>query len=862
MSSSRPTKAPNGRKPRTNYWSATPADVFRAIGTGPSGLPEVEAARRLQLHGFNELPQQRPGWPRIFARQFRDPLSIILLVAAAMSGFVGDVNTAITIIVIVVLSAVFGFFNEYRAEKLVEDLKRSMSVRSLVIREGRSHEIDARQLVFGDLVSFYVGDIVTADVRVTDSKDLEADEAILTGESFPVEKSATPVVTTNPSPTQLSNYLFTGTVVARGSCHGVVIATGRDTEYGAISRSILHPRPENEFQRGVRSYGKMLITLALALTIAIFALNAAVGHPLLNSLLFGLAIAVGLVPELMPAIVTISLARGAKRMARSRVVVKRLVAIEDFGNMNVLCTDKTGTLTEGKIALHAVDSIDKTEANRNRLLGYSLLCNAATVGDKVVGNPMDRAIWEYAIANSLRGAAAGYEKIDEVPFDYQRRLMSAAVRRETTTLFLTKGAPEAVMAACTAIDSPSGPIPLLEEAAAGLRSRMDSYAKDGYRVIGVAFKKSEAKPSYSAADENALTFAGFLVFTDPIKSEAGAAVAKLKQLEVDVKILTGDSDLVAVKLCKELKVPVRRVVCGPELPNMTADEFRNAVEEATIFARITPEQKLDVIKALKAGGHIVGFMGDGVNDAPALYEADVGISVDSATDVAKDAADVVLLEKDLDVLADGIGEGRRTFGNTIKYVLMGTSSNFGNMFSAAASSVFLPFLPMLPMQILFMNLLYNFSNFTLPGDNVDEEASKWPHRWDIGFVRKFTIFFGPFSSLYDFLTFGIMLYVFNASAPLFQSGWFVESFWTEVLIIFVIRTRRIPFFSSRPSKWLTILTTSCVAIGTIIPFTLLGQWLGFVALPSSYWLLLVLIVATYLLLVDVGKVFFYRICEL
>jgi len=808
------------------------------------------------------LPEQRTSWPRIFARQLRDPLSIILIVAAAISGFLADMNTALTIIVIVVLSAAFGFFNEYRAEKLVDDLRRSMSVRSLVTRDGKSYEIDARELVFGDLVSFYVGDRVTADVRVTDSKDLEADEAVLTGESFPVEKSPTPIAATNPSPTQLSNYLFTGTMVARGTCHGIVIGTGRDTEYGAISRSIARPRPENEFQRGVRSYGKMLITLALALTASIFVLNAAVGHPLLVSLLFAVAIAVGLVPELMPAIVTISLARGARRMAKSRVVVKRLVAIEDFGNMNVLCTDKTGTLTEGKIALHAVDSLSPTGADRQRMLCYALLCNAATVGDKIVGNPMDRAIWEYAIANGLQSAPATYTKIDEVPFDYQRRLMSAAVRQDTTTLFLTKGAPEAVLAACTTLDSTTGPLPLTSEAAAKLRTQMESYAKDGYRTIAVAFKRTETKPSYSSADENTLTLAGFLVFTDPVKPDAGAAVTELKQLQVDVKILTGDNDLVAAKLCEELKVPVWRVVRGPELQDMTDDEFRAAVEEATIFARITPEQKLDVIKALKTGGHIVGFMGDGVNDAPALYEADVGISVDSAADVAKDAADVVLLEKDLAVLADGISEGRRTFGNTIKYVLMGTSSNFGNMFSAAAASVFLPFLPMLPTQILFMNLLYNFSNFTLPGDNVDEEASKWPHRWDIGFVRKFTIFFGPFSSLYDFLTFGIMLYIFNATAPLFQSGWFVESFWTQILIIFVIRTRRIPFFSSRPSKWLSILTISCAVAGTVIPFTPLGHFLGFVPLPMSYWLLLVLMVATYLLLVDAGKIFFYRICEL
>jgi Mg2+-importing ATPase len=560
----------------------------------------------------------------------------------------------------------------------------------------------------------------------------------------------------------------------------------------------------------------------------------------------------------MPAIVTISLSQGARAMARKQVVVKRLVSIEDFGNMDALCTDKTGTLTDGKIALKDYWSLDGTRDPR--IVHYALLCNTAVPGEKVTGNPMDVAIWEYATTTGIQEEIKSYVRIDEVPFDYQRRMMSTVIRTDDQLALITKGAPESVLSRCkyAEIDGRTEPIDSLQKR---IDARLMDYSGAGYRSLAIASKKIDARDSYSIEDESNLTLLGFLVFTDPPKKDAQQAVAELNKMGVGVKILTGDNELVAVKICEELKIPVKKVIRGSELTQMSSNDIRAAVEEATIFARITPEQKLDIIKALRTNGHVVGFMGDGVNDAPALHEADVGISVDSAVDVSKSAADIVLLEKDLSVLADGIEEGRKIFGNTTKYILMGTSSNFGNMFSAAAASLFLPFLPMLPMQILFMNLLYDVSNMTLPSDNVDEEYTKWPRRWDIGFVRKFTLFFGPFSSLYDFLTFGIMLFIFGASASVFQSGWFVESFWTEVLVIFVIRTRRIPFVTSRPGKWLLALTLSAVAFGTILPFTILGDFQGFTALPAQYWVLLILMVATYLLLVDAGKVFFYKVCR-
>jgi len=794
-------------------------------------------------------------------RQFKNPIFAILIACAVIAGVYSEPRQAVIILSMIGISVILGFYNEHKAEKIVENLRQNVAIKAVVTRSGKTSQIDSRFLVPGDLVTVYVGDIAPADMRLVKSKDLQADEATFTGESFPVEKTSDGLHLENPMPQQLTNYLFMGTVVKNGSGQGIVLSTGKGTQLGSISKSLVRSHPETEFQRGVRQYGNMLITLTLALTVGIFALNALrPDRTLVDALLFSLAVAVGLVPELMPAIVTISLAQGASRMAKVKVIVKRLVSIEDFGNMDVYCTDKTGTLTEGKICLSDYRSLGEEEDER--VLTYSLLCNSAVVSDTIVGNPMDTAIWEHAIKLDKQQSAVPYTKIDEMPFDYQRRIMSVVVKNKGETLLISKGAPESIFARCTHAEI-SGKLRPISSVQKAIDDKFLNLSQLGYRILAVASRRAEEKSSYSADDERDLTLLGLLIFTDPPKKDAHEAINKLKEMGVEVKILTGDNELVAKTICDELKVPVKRLVNGSELMQMSWTDIKKVVEETTIFARITPEQKLDIIKALKANGHVVGFGGDGVNDAPALYEADVGISVDTAVDVSKEAADIVLLEKDLLVLSDGIKEGRRIFGNTIKYILMGTSSNFGNMFSAAAASVFLPFLPMTAMQILFMNLLYDVANMTLPTDNVDEEHIKKPARWDIKFVRKYTLFFGPFSSLYDFLTFGIMLFIFGAAtnAALFQSGWFVESFWTEVLVIFVIRTRRIPFFTSRPGKWLLLLTIVCVAFGTILPFTILGGYLGFTALPPEYWVLLFLMVATYLFLVDAGKVFFYKICK-
>ncbi len=787
-------------------------------------------------------------------------MQLILIAVAVISGLLGQPQQAEIILVIIVLSAGLAFYNEFRATKLVQDLESTVTIKALVTRDGKTTDLDSSLLVPGDVATVYIGDIVSADMRIVSSTQLQVNEATLTGESFPVDKNSDKLLTEPGTPTQSSNLLFMGTVVVRGSAKGVVTTTGKNTQFGSISKSLARAHPQTEFQRGTKKYGNLLLTLTVFLVIAIFGLNIAVGHPLFDALLFGLAIAIGIVPEMMPAIVTITLSTGAHRMAREKVIVKRLESMDNIGNIDVLCTDKTGTLTEGKIILKDRFSADSTHDD-GRVLTFSLLCNTAIVGETITGNPMDAAIWEYAIQNHLENPAKEYSKVNEIPFDFHRRMMSVIEKKSATLTLISKGAPESVLPHCSYIELKGQKQQATPDLINSLNTNFTDYANQGFRLLAVAYRDSvDGKSSYSPSDEKDLILAGFLVFTDPPKNDAGEALAKFEKLGIGVKILTGDNELVARKLCDEVGLTVKGVTTGTELAHLSWTNVKSTTEATSIFARVTPDQKLDIIKALKENGHVVGYMGDGVNDAPALYEADAGISVDTAVDVSKDAADVVLLRKDLGALANGIEEGRRTFGNTNKYVLMGTSSNFGNMFSASAGSVFLPFLPMLPIQILFLNLLYNFSNLTLPTDNVDAEYTKWPRRWDIGFVKKFTIFFGPFSSVYDFLTFGIMLFIFGATAALFQSAWFVESFWTQTLIIFVIRTRRIPFFTSRPGKWLALLTLATVAFGTIVPFTPIGDLMGFTPLPPAFWILNILMTVTYLFLVDAGKVFFYKIC--
>jgi len=623
-----------------------------------------------------------------------------------------------------------------------------------------------------------------------------------------------------------------------------VAVTGASTAFGAIAMRLGERQPQTAFQRGLRDFSMMLVYVTAVLAGTILVLNLVLGHGALDSILFALAIAVGLTPQLLPAIVTVSLSTGARRLAERKVVVKRLVAIEDLGNIDVFFTDKTGTLTEGKITF--ASALDTNGHESDEVLRDGLLCNEAVLSDGQIvgGNPLDRALWESQASSTL--TALTTQRLATLPFDYERRLASVLVQQHGgERRVIVKGAPEVILERTA--DPPPQALALLERLFA-----------QGSRVVAVATRSVHGQTELTPDDEHDLQLAGFLTFLDPPKADAGGALARLDRLGVEVKVITGDNAIVAQKVCGDIGLTVLGTITGGELDAINDDHLADVLPRTTIFARVTPEQKSRVIKAQQRLGADVGFLGDGVNDAVALHDADAGISVQTATDVAKDAADIVLLDKDLGVLADGIAQGRRIFANTIKYVLMGTSSNFGNMFSAGGASLFLGFLPMLPSQILLNNLLYDISEMTIPTDNVDEEQLQKPAHWDIGMIRRFMVFFGPISSIFDFVTFGIMIWVFNAHAPLFRSGWFVESLATQSLVIFAIRTRRVPFFRSRPSRPLAITTFTCVAIGAYLPFSPAAHALGFTPLPAAFFGFLVGMIITYLILIEVGKRVFYR----
>lgn len=823
--------------------SLTASQVLERLGTSDEGLSAQEAARRLVMVGPNVVRSHGAAPLGVLLRQVKSPLLLLLIAAAATSLVVGERTDAAIILGIITLSVGLGFLNEYRAARAVEALHSHIRHTALAVRAGHPVEVDVTELVPGDIVCLEVGDVVPADLRLLEANQLECDEAVLTGEAIAARKRAeqTPP---GRSPLELPSVAFMGTVVKNGTGRGVVIGTGKDTEFGKIAARLGEAQEETAFQQGLRRYSLLLFQVTLALTASIFVINAALSRPLLDSALFALAIAVGLTPQLLPAIVTVSLSIGSRRLAQKSVVVRRLMSIEDLGNIEVLFTDKTGTLTEGQIRFSA--ALDAAGQPSPQVLLLGLLCNSARAEDgKIVGgNPLDRALWEAPGADPA--AVKQFTRLSEAPFDYERRLMSVLVEEAGHRRLVTKGAPESVLARCR--DVPAS-------AHAVLRRHFEA----GSRIIAVATRKADGLTTVSPADERDLTLAGFLTFADPVKEDASAAMMRLAKLGIVVKIVTGDNELVATKVCDDLKIRVQGVLTGTQIEEMNDEQLAAALPTTTIFARVTPEQKSRIIRLQRREGADVGFLGDGVNDAIALHDADVGISVDSAADVAKDAADIVLLEKDLDILADGVVEGRRIFSNTIKYVLMGTSSNFGNMFSAVGGSLVLAFLPMLPTQILLNNFLYDVSEIMIPTDNVDEELLERPARWDTSFIRRFMMVFGPISSVYDFLTFAVMIWVFGADEPLFHTGWFVESLTTQTLVIFIIRTRRVPFFRSRPSLPLLATTLACVMVGIIIPFSPIADTLGFRPLPLDFFVILITMVVTYLMLVEVGKYWFFQL---
>jgi Mg2+-importing ATPase len=803
-----------------------------------AGLTSDEAARRLATVGPNVLQVKREQTLlRLIASRFRSPLVVLLVAASAIAAFTGDLTSFVTITVTVALSVTLDSVQEYRAGRAAERLRQSVATRVTALRDGQRVDIPVREVVPGDVLVLTPGDVIAADGVVLEERDCFVNEALLTGEPYPVEKQASATV-------------LMGTSVVSGTAHMLVARTGAGTALGEIGETLQARPPATAFELGTRNFGLLILRLAVLMVLFVILVNVARHRPGLESFLFAVALAVGLAPELLPMVVTVTLARGALRMAAKKVIVKRLAAIHDLGGIDVLCTDKTGTLTEGRIRLER--HLDPLGRDRLRVLELAYLNSWFETGIK---SPLDDAILRHQEID-----VRGWEKQDELPFDFQRRRVAVLLSRGGEDVLVEKGALEDILELCVSYEG-DGPDDLRGLDAGARRQmleRFESLGREGYRVLGIAWKGMAAgSRRVSVGDETALVFAGFAAFEDPPKASAAQAVRALADRGVDVKILTGDNEIVTRHLCAELGLRISGVLNGADVDRLSEDALDAQVGGVTLFCRVTPPQKNRVILALKRRGHVVGYLGDGINDAPSLHSADVGISVDSGVDVAKAAADLIMLERDLGVLHDGVVEGRRTFGNIMKYVMMGTSSNFGNMFSMAAASLVLPFLPMLPVQVLLNNLLYDVSEIPIPMDAVDDADLRRPRRWDMAFIRNFMLVVGSVSSVFDFLTFYVMLHLFRAGEALFHTGWFIESMATQVLVIFVIRTRGNPL-RSRPSRLLTLTSLAVVAAAVALPFTLLGARLGFVPPPARFFGILATMVTVYLGGVEIVKRWFYR----
>ena len=815
-------------------------EIMGWLDSSAAGLSSAEASDRMLRYGPNAVRTHHVNALAVLGRQLRNAVLILLGGTAVVSYFLGDSMQAVIIGVILAASIGLGFINEYRAERAAAELHAGVHHNAVVRRDGEFVTLPVTALVPGDVIRLSLGEAVPADVRLIDVTGLECNESILTGESTGSEKSPQAV----PAGTDLAesaDLAFMGTIVSAGEGTGVVYATGKDAEFGRIAAGLDDQRPETGFQVGLRQFSYLLLQVAIALMVIILISNLLLAKPIIDSILFSLAIAVGITPQLLPAVVSASLATGSRQLAKAKVLVKRLVCIEDLGDIDILITDKTGTLTEGRLRL--IDTIDPAGAHSESVRRLGLL--ASDVDPETGGasaNPLDAALWESPQPQELVGGAV--HRVAMLPFDHERRATSVLVDDDKNRVLVVKGAPEQVLAQCQTTP------------AVAQETLADLFAA-GRRVVAVAAKPAAGLTKVTAGDESDLLLVGFLVFADEPKPAARQSLAELARLGIELKIATGDNPRVAEKVCEDLALASKGTITGAQFETVDDDELADVAQNHTIFARISPDQKARLITALRRHGRSVGFLGDGVNDALALHAADVGISVDSATDVAKDAADVVLLEKDLSVLATGVAQGRRIFANTIKYVLMGTSSNFGNMFSAAAASALLPFLPMLPSQILLNNLLYDSSQLAIPTDRVDAEQLHAPAHWNVAFIRRFMLIFGPISSLFDFLTFGLMLGVLHAGAIEFRTGWFVESLATQTLIIFAIRTRMVPFFRSRPSALLAITSLTVVAIGALLTISPLAHTLGFTTLPWQFFSVLGGFVVSYLILVELAKKMFY-----
>ncbi len=830
------------------WWSPPLEDALRALAASPQGLSSTEAAQRLRLYGPNVLRGQRTLTVlTLLLRQLASPIVLILIAAAILSFALRDATDGIIILAIVGISSLLGFWQEFRATRAVEALQQMVALQVQVLRDDQEQTIAADAVVPGDVVLLSAGASVPADCRLLEERNLYTDEATLTGETYPVEKSVGELPEDTPLAGR-SNSLFQGTHVVSGTGRALVLRTGEDTVFGAIAQRLRVRPVETGFERGVRSFGSLLIRVTMLLVMLIFAFNVALHRPVLEAFLFALALAVGLTPELLPAIISVNLARGARRMAMQQVIVKRLAAIENFGSMDVLCSDKTGTLTVGQVQLAgACDSLGHDSIRVLQLAGLNAHFQTG------FRNPIDTAIM------AATPAQAGARRLDELPYDFTRKRLSVLVTTESgETLLVTKGALAQTLQACTQVALPDGRrVPLAEQTTA-IQQHQAEYSARGLRTLGLAYKIMPAGQTLMReSDESELVFAGFLLLTDPPKPGIGDTLRHLQGLGVQLKVITGDNPLVAAEVARQIGFASPRVMSGPELRQVSDDALPELARRVDVFAEVDPIHKERIIRALRTAGHVVGYMGDGINDAPALHAADVGISVQGAADVAKDAADIVLLEKNLNVLATGIREGRTTFANTLKYVFMATSANFGNMFSMAGASLLLPFLPLLPKQILLTNLLTDLPEMAIAADRVDPGALERPRLWDVRFIRNFMLYFGLLSSVFDFFTFGLLYWLLQASPELFRSGWFVESVVSAALAVLVIRTRG-PFWRSRPSRTLTLATLAVVAATVLLPYTPLGRLFGFVPLPLAFLGLMALLVLLYLACAEALKRAFYH----
>ncbi len=830
------------------FWSYSPEVLYQRLNASSTGLDNAEAMRRV-----TELRQQervRKAWQRnllLLLSQYRNPLVLLLVVAVILSVSLGEYSNSLIILMVLLVTGLLGFIQERNAGRAMEQLQLLVKTRSTVRRAGKEAAVLVEDVAPGDIVLVNAGDIIPADAFILESNDLHINESALTGESFPSEKLPG-VCNADTHLSQVTNAVFKGTSVINGSATLLVVHTGKQTELGQLSTLLQQQGPVNAFEKGIRQFGFLLMWLAVIITLLVLALNILLQKPMVDSLLFALALAVGLAPELLPAIVTITLSAGARRLAAKKVIVKKLSAIQSLGEMDVLCCDKTGTLTEG--IMHLSTAVDSTGKPSDKVLFYAYL-NA--VFESGFTNPLDTAIRGYSQPD-----ISHCTKKDEVPYDFIRKRLSIVTDiRGEGLLMITKGAVANVFACCTKAALPDGSIVSIQQIQPRLDELFAGYCEQGLRAIGLCYKDVSHDPVINKDDEQEMVFLGFLTFTDPLKEGIGRSIDQLKQAGIRVKLITGDHRLIARQIAAHIAMNADTILTGAIISNMDTVALQRKVDEVDVFAEIEPVQKERIIRALQRNGHTVGFLGDGINDAAALKAADAGISIDNAVDVARDAAALVLLEKDFDVILQGVMEGRKTFTNTLKYIFVTTSANFGNMISMAIASLFLPFLPLLPIQILLNNFLSDLPALAIASDKVDAEFLQQPRRWDIKYIRRFMIVFGLQSSLFDFLTFGLLLYLLQATPEGFQTGWFLESLLTEILILQVIRTQR-PFFKSRPSVYLSLASVFTFTVAIALPYLPFARVFGLQPLPFSWVAGILGLSILYVLMAEISKRYIMR----